>query len=235
MGNLDARKSCGGKLGRVSFVQRPFQGIRENGRKNYMSFKHIMMVWNTHLTWQPWSRSFHFGLQFRIWGVHSETRLVLAAPAQFARCSWKLSYFDPCSELWIQVPSVLEMPSLSERYPRDEMLRYTQSKTHGSSRSAQTCAMKHELPKSWAQIAATVLSEFHVKFWMEPPILLHQSALLRNSMQLCIHHRWRELWNGNAADLKPSRDLVCRPFDRKKNRQSSADDKRFSRSSKFVF
>jgi hypothetical protein len=77
MGNLDARKSCGGKLGRVSFVQRPFQGIRENGRKNYMSFKHIMMVWNTHLTWQPWSRSFHFGLQFRIWGAHSETRLVL--------------------------------------------------------------------------------------------------------------------------------------------------------------
>ena len=163
MGNLDARKSCGGKLGRGSFVQRPFQGIRENGRKNYMSFKHIMMVWNTHLTWQPWSRSFHFGLQFRIWGVHSETRLVLAAlrfnrlpvsglfaPAQFARCSWNLSYFDPCSELWIQVPSVLEMPSLSERYPRDEMLRYTQSKTHGSSRSAQTFAMKHELPQSWA-------------------------------------------------------------------------------------
>ena len=74
----------------------------------------------------------------------------LFAPAQFARCSWNLSYFDPCSELWIQVPSVLEMPSLSERYPRDEMLRYTQSKTHGSSRSAQTFAMKHELPQSWA-------------------------------------------------------------------------------------
>ena len=89
MGNLDARKSCGGKLGRVSFVQRPFQGIRENGRKNYMSFKHIMMVWNTHLTWQPWSR------QFRIWGVHSETQGWYWQPWDLIVCLYQASLHQP--------------------------------------------------------------------------------------------------------------------------------------------
>ena len=164
MGNLDARKSCGGKLGRGSFVQH----FKESGKTVEKTTCHLNISWWCEARISLGSHGAEVSILGCSFGFEGPilrqgwywllaalrfNRLPVSglfAPAQFAPCSWKLSYFDPCPELWIQVPSVLEMPSLSERYPRDEMLRYTQSKTHGSSRSAQTFAMKHELPQSWA-------------------------------------------------------------------------------------